>query len=225
MNRLKTLLIADLRRFARRSKTLLAFLTPVEGERGVAAVEFAFILPTMLILFTGVWIYGTVVEINRKVTITAYSLADLVSQYETLTTADMTTLMNSAAQVMAPFGLSNAVVFVALVTVNSSGQASIVWSESLTNGTIKDPAASYSPGTTVAIPNNMALSAASGQCPATYLQSSPGAGSCLIWANVTYTYTPTIGYQVTGPITLTDNIYMNPRLSTAVFIDQTSTTP
>jgi Flp pilus assembly protein TadG len=217
--------MTDLLRLTKRRESLGAFLRRRDGESGLAAVEFAFILPTMLILFTGVWIYGTVVEINRKVTLTARNIADLVTQYETLTTADMTTLMDSGAQVMAPFTLSNAVILVAEVTVNSSGQASIVWSESLSGGTIYDPAPGYTAGTTVVIPANMVQSAASGQCPATAGATSPGTGSCVIWGNVTYTYTPSIGYQVTGPITLSENLYMNPRLSTGVLIDQPTTTP
>jgi Flp pilus assembly protein TadG len=212
-------------RSARRRQNLCAFLRRRDGERGAAAVEFAFILPTMLILFTGIWIYGTVVEINRKVTLTARNITDLVTQYETLTTADMTTLMNSGSQVMAPFALTNAAILVAEVTVNSTGQASIVWSESLSGGTINDPAPGYTPGTVVVIPSNMVQSAASGQCPTTAGATSPGTGSCVIWGSVTYTYTPSIGYQVTGPIALAENLYMNPRLSTGVLIDQATTTP
>ena len=37
-----------------------------------------------------------------------------------------------------------------------------------------------------------------------------------IWGQVSYKYTPTIGYEVTGPIILTDQTYMSPRLSTTV---------
>jgi hypothetical protein len=35
----------------------------------------------------------------------------------------------------------------------------------------------------------------------------------VIWAQSQYVYTPAIGYVITGPITLTDQIYMRPRLS------------
>jgi len=38
----------------------------------------------------------------------------------------------------------------------------------------------------------------------------------LIWAETQYTYTPTIGYVITGPMTLRDQIYMRPRLSDTV---------
>jgi len=42
------------------------------------------------------------------------------------------------------------------------------------------------------------------------------ANTSLIWAETQYTYTPTIGYVITGPMTLRDQIYMRPRLSDTV---------
>ena len=38
----------------------------------------------------------------------------------------------------------------------------------------------------------------------------------LIWSEVQYSYTPTVGYIVTGTLTLKDQIYMRPRLSDTV---------
>ena len=39
------------------------------------------------------------------------------------------------------------------------------------------------------------------------------ANSSLIWSEVQYAYTPTIGYVISGTLTLKDQIYMRPRLS------------
>ena len=35
----------------------------------------------------------------------------------------------------------------------------------------------------------------------------------LVWGEATYNYQPSIGYVVTGPMSLTDQIFMRPRLS------------
>jgi hypothetical protein len=40
--------------------------------------------------------------------------------------------------------------------------------------------------------------------------------SSLIWGEVQYTYKPTIGYVITGTLTLHDQIYMRPRLTDTV---------
>ena len=42
------------------------------------------------------------------------------------------------------------------------------------------------------------------------------ANTQLIWSEVSYNYVPTIGYVITGPLNLTDQIYMRPRLSDSV---------
>ena len=42
------------------------------------------------------------------------------------------------------------------------------------------------------------------------------ANSSLIWSEVSYEYKPTVGYVITGTLTLKDQIYMRPRLSDSV---------
>ena len=42
------------------------------------------------------------------------------------------------------------------------------------------------------------------------------ANTTLIWSEVQYAYTPTIGYVITGTLNLSDQIYMRPRLSDTV---------
>ncbi|MGZ5830061.1 MAG: TadE/TadG family type IV pilus assembly protein, partial [Xanthobacteraceae bacterium] len=42
------------------------------------------------------------------------------------------------------------------------------------------------------------------------------ASTTVIWGEVSYAYTPTIGYVLTGTLNLSDQIYMRPRLATCV---------
>ena len=42
------------------------------------------------------------------------------------------------------------------------------------------------------------------------------ANTSLIWREVSYDYKPMIGYVITGTMTLTDQIYMRPRVSDKV---------
>src|SRR5271156_1905395 len=114
-----------------RFESLRLFLRRSAGERAMAATEFALILPVALIMFTGSLIYGTASEVNRKVTLTARNVTDLVTQYTSITTADMTTLIDSAAEVMAPFPTANTTVVITDVTVKSNGQGTVEWSVAL----------------------------------------------------------------------------------------------
>ena len=106
---------------AARPSRLRQFLRRGVGERAMAATEFALVLPVALILFTGSYIYGTVNEINRKVTLTTRDVTDLVTQYSAISSSDMTMLLNSASQVMAPFSASGLTLIVSEVTTDSSG--------------------------------------------------------------------------------------------------------
>jgi Flp pilus assembly protein TadG len=186
------------RRFARRRGS----------ESGMAATEFALVLPVALILFTGSYIYGTVNEINRKVTLTARDVTDLVTQYTAISLNDMSTLLNSSVQVMAPFSSSNVVMIISQVTMNSAGNGTVAWSVAL-NGT------GYSKGASVTLP--------------TAIQGIPAAASAssvsVIWGHVSYVYTPSIGYNVTGPFTLSDDIYLSPRLSATVAYPASASAP
>jgi Flp pilus assembly protein TadG len=94
--------------------------------------------------------------------------------------------------VVQPYSSSLIKVTVSRVDVDGNGVAKVVWSKTL-NGTAR------AANSTVTLP--AALNTAS---------------SSVIWAESSYAYTPTIGYVIVGTKTLTDQIYMRPRLSDTV---------
>ena len=71
-------------------------------ERGISAVEFAMLLPLMVTLYLGAVEISQGVSINRKVTLTARTVADLASQVSSINNSDMTNLLNAAASVAGP---------------------------------------------------------------------------------------------------------------------------
>jgi hypothetical protein len=42
------------------------------------------------------------------------------------------------------------------------------------------------------------------------------ASTYLIWAEASYSYTPPIGYTITGTLTMADNMYLRPRLTASI---------
>jgi len=161
-------------------------------ERGVSAVEFAMLLPLMLSLYLGSVEISQGIGADRKVTLTARTVADLVSQVASINNSGMTNSLNAAAAVMAPYSVSKLIVTVSSVSIDAQGKATIAWSDSL-NGTAR------AKGSSVTVPDKLNVP-----------------NSSLIWAEAQYTYKPTIGYVITGTLTLKDQIYMRPRLSDSV---------
>ena len=53
--------------------------------RGIAAVEFAMVVPLMLVLFFGTVEFSSGVAVDRKVTLMARTLSDLTSQNVSVT--------------------------------------------------------------------------------------------------------------------------------------------
>ena len=161
-------------------------------QRGVSAVEFAMLLPLMVTLYLGAVEISQGVSINRKVTLTARTVADLASQVSSINNSDMTNLLNAAASVVAPFAVGQLKVTVSAVSVDANGVAKISWSDTL-NGTKRAANSTVTLPTALSVPNSQ-----------------------LIWSEVSYNYVPTIGYVISGPLNLTDQIYMRPRLSDTV---------
>ena len=164
----------------------------VGDEHGVSAIEFALLLPLMVSLYLGAVEMSQGIAADRKVTLTARSIGDLVSQVSSINNTDMTNALNAAGAVMAPFPLGNLKVTVSSVKIDANGVATIDWSDTL-NGTARTK------GSTVTLP--AALNVAS---------------TSLIWSEVQYTYKPVVGYVITGTLSLKDQIYMRPRLSDSV---------
>jgi len=165
-------------------------------RRGVSAVEFAMIAPLMITLYLGGVEVTQGVAVSRKTTLVARTVADLVAQDTNVNNAEITDILAASAAVASPYAATNLKVTVSSVTIDSSGRATIAWSDTL-NGTARSVGSSVALDSALAVPN-----------------------SSLIWGEVTYTYRPMFGWVLTGTFTLGDTIYMRPR--NANFITRTA---
>ena len=160
--------------------------------RGISAVEFAMLLPVMMTLYLGSVEASQGIAADRKVELTAHSLADLASQYTDITNADMSNILNAGTAIIAPYSTANLQEVLSEVSINAQGVGTVVWSDTL-GGT------ALTVGQTVTVPSSLAA-------PNSYL----------VLAQVQYAYNPTYGYVMTGTITLKDQSFMRPRESTSI---------
>jgi Flp pilus assembly protein TadG len=162
----------------------------LRDKRGVSAVEFAMLLPLMVTLYIGGVEVSQAIAVDRKVTLVARTLGDLVAQSTTVNAADMTNILNAASSVVQPYSSSLIQITVSRVDVDANGIAKVIWSKTK-NGSVESG--------TVTLPAALNI-----------------ANTSLIWAKSQYVYTPAIGYVITGNLTMKDQIYMRPRLSDTV---------
>lgn len=179
---------------------LRSYLRRFAGDRkAVSAVEFALILPFMVFTYVGSAELGDGLAIYYKATETARTVTDLASQYVTIDPTTMSNILGASAQVIGPYSATNMIVTLSQITpTNSNGQGTIAWSCSL-NGT------PHAYNLTVTLPTKL-------QTPS---------GLSIIWGEVTYPYTPAMGYAVTGTINMYQSIYFYPRLSNSVTLTST----
>jgi Flp pilus assembly protein TadG len=158
-------------------------------ERGVALVEFAIILPVMLVLYLGGVQLQDAMACKRKVTITARAAVDLIAQNATgkMTKAEIQSNLVAASQVMQPYVAGDSRIRVSEVSTDATGNTKVVWSQGLS-------IAPYAPGQAIDIPAAM---------------KTPNATFLL--AQVNYPYRPPTSFGQFGPMTLGDTLRMVPR--------------
>src|SRR4051812_44434165 len=102
------------------------------AQEGVAYLEFAICLPFLLALLMGAVEITRYILIAQKLEKVAFTLADVTSQGQTITTAQLDRIVTAASQVMQPYTFSaNAYVIITSVTqtgaYTGSNPAIIKW--------------------------------------------------------------------------------------------------
>jgi Flp pilus assembly protein TadG len=162
-------------------------------RRGVSAVEFALLSPLMIALYLGGVEISDGIGIDRKVTLTTGAIANLAAQVSSITSADMTDMLKAGTSVMAPYSTAPLAITVSCLKIDSNKVAKVKWSE--TKGGTK-----RGTNTTVTIPSALAV-----------------ANTQLLFSEVSYTYTPIFAHIITGTLTLSDKMYMSPRISAPTY--------
>jgi Flp pilus assembly protein TadG len=170
---------------------------------GIAAVEFALILPIMLLLFLGSFETTNLVLAYMKLEASAETAADLVAQTRVntvLQSTDFTNITNAAKQVLTPLPTSGTVLKIAFASVTyNTGSAVIDWHTEVNSAT---------PITTANIPNNTSLANLGNQVN--------GSTDSVIIVTLTYSYSSPFTYMLSSSYTLTESAFNRPRYMNCV---------
>ena len=162
------------------------------SEQGATLIEFALVLPIMIMLFIAVVEFGEVFSVNRKISNAASTVSDLISQENSVTNAKLQDIAIVANEIVkpyrtAPFSLR----VISIIANNTNTAATVAWTY---------PAGSPAVGSVFPLPGGQRL-------------TEPN--SSLIVAETSYAFTPSMGYFV-GDITLNGVAYFRPRLARTI---------
>ena len=195
------------RRIGGRS-TIAAF---VQDCRGIAATEFAVIVPIMLVLLFATVEFCSGMAVDRKVSLVARTIANLTSQGANASASDLTNFFGAANLIMVPYVQpmypAPNMTISELWIDPSTGKARVQWSVG---------SAPHSPTTIIPIPTSMIATD-----PTTHAII---ANQYIIYSEVNTVFTPSLGsYGIMGNagVTLSDVAYALPRQSTCVFYPST----
>jgi len=168
-------------------------------RRAASAVEFALSLPFLLVIYLGGIELAQAISADRKVTLLARTITDLVAQSSNVSSDDVTSIFNVSTAVLYPLpvnagGVENLKMKVSEVWTDAKKVSKFDWSKA--QNTAADTG-----GDLAKIPD-------------------PQASTATVVATVSYRYTPVLAAGIIGPLTLTKTIYMRPRLSECVSLDK-----
>lgn len=122
----------------------------IRDRRGVAAVEFAFLAPILLIMYFLSMEASQAIEANKKVSRLGSMVADLVAQSPGgIDKAGIQSIMDIGQTTLLPYNRSKPTITVTGVQINANSQVSIQWSRKVENGVFGPGLAST---TIIAIP-------------------------------------------------------------------------
>jgi Flp pilus assembly protein TadG len=167
--------------------SLRALTAIAKDNSGIALVEFALTVPFLLMLYLGAAQVCDTVAAQRKVTLTTRTVADIASQYSSVSDANLDQILAASSRVMSPYG-GNPTIILSQITMDGGGNPKVSWSRAL-NGT------------------RLTLNSAYTALPASIRTPN----SSVIVAQTSYNYTPEFGGFITSSIGLGELVYMTPR--------------
>lgn len=188
--------------FARRIRAIAG------DRRGVAAVEFALIVPVMLAMYLGTMEMSVAVSVNKKVSRVASTVADLVTQQSDTSTTNLDAMMEIGGAVLFPYQSSKPDITITAINVDSSYPqgGKVAWSRRYDKGTFKTGPSKTSD---IAVPANLISD-----------------GTFLIKVETSLDYIPAVSWLIgdsvgttkngVGLLQMSEHYFLRPRLGSTI---------
>lgn len=157
------------------------------AQNGVAAVEFALIMPLLMTLFFGLVEVSNGIQCLEDVTNMASAAADIAAQGTQVSNSDEQNIFAGVTAMLYPNSPASAQIIITSLVDNGKGGATVAWSDASSGS-------AHTVGETMTVPSGLIPS-----------------GGSVILAEVSYSYSSPTSKIITGPITMNRSAYSAPR--------------
>ena len=164
-------------------------------RRGVSALEFALIAPMALMGYLGMSELSSAMMVQRRTSHSASALGDLATQYQTLTLSNVSDIFAASSIVMQPFPTTTLQLRLTSITLQSTGKATVDWSQAQGGLTAYTKAAVMS------------------GLPAGLLVNT---GDSVVMSEAKYVYTSPVSYLLPSAFNFSDSFYLSPRYGATI---------
>jgi Flp pilus assembly protein TadG len=184
----------------------------LSDRRGVAAVEFALIVPLLLSMYFVTMEVAQGIEANKKVSRIGSMVADIVTQQQTIHKSELEAIMRIGEATLQPYNRSEPSITITAIEVTDEAAPAVkvVWSRKLVAGAFSAGAAK---GSTTTVPATLKIK-----------------GSFLVRAESSLAYRPVITWAASAKptlgltaafdgISMKETYYLRPRMSTTIPCD------
>ncbi len=164
----------------------------IKRRDGVAAAEFAIILPALILILFGTAEIGNALLIDRKVTRATQVIADLVAQEEVVSDSQLNDIMQAADEIMRPFPTSAEIILTSVWRKSGESSTKVDWS-------VTKRGSAHTTGTPYTLPSIV-------------LDEEEG----VIVAELTFPYQALFPNVIFSDFTIRDRAYLRPRKTSRV---------
>ncbi|HTN64493.1 MAG TPA: TadE/TadG family type IV pilus assembly protein [Devosia sp.] len=180
-----------------------------DDTKGVAAVEFALVLPVMLLVYVGSVEAGSLISVDKRVQSVAAAMGDLVSRSNTkIAACDIQDYFAAASATLMPYSATGLQQIVTSVLVKTDGTTEVQWSRAAGTNAKGENAVPYEKGDAFPLPEAM---------------TDISNNAYVIVSEAAYSYHPitTLIYDQTIPLRR-ENFYL-PRFGGSIEVNPTDT--
>lgn len=161
--------------------------------RGIAALEFAFMAPVLLLILMGVIELTNALSAKRKLMASVQATADLVGQQTNVTASDLGLFMLGGRLAFAPHDTSKLKIGIVSVRYDDvTGAPFVDWTDSFNGGAVADPL--------------------------TKAQGRGEPGDSILIVSGAYTYSPIASLIMPADVTMSEIAYVRPRTARYVML-------